>query len=159
MLEPRAIRRSLGAYQLLSGVIGLIAILDYAPRASELLPDSSQASGLALWIAASAPLLLLAVAGGLLLSEKRAGAGLTWVVQLAQVAMVSTPMASYVFSGGFFGGLLFQNGAVRPIAGWSVQVALSWSSDARFFGFNLVPLVVIAVLWYSARPHSGEAPQ
>lgn len=142
----RPLGRTLGVYQCYGGVLGLVALLDVAPRLMLQAPPEARPSGLVLWTVVAALMSSLALSGGLLLRGHRFGLGASVGAQLAQLCYFSIGPASYLFFGGFYLGIAFEQGTLTATAGWQVYAELGEAAGRTFVGINLVPLAILVML-------------
>ena len=142
--------RTLGVYQCYSGIVGLAALLDVAPRLMLQTPAAALPSGLVLWTVVAVLMSSLALSGFLMLRRQRYGIAASVGVQLAQLLYFSVGPVSYLFFGGFYLGVAFELGTLTVSPGWQVYAELGEATGRTFLGVNLVPLAILVLLKRSA---------
>lgn len=154
----RPLARTLGVYQCYGGVLGLVALLDVAPRLMMQAPSEARPSGLALWTVVALLMGALLLGGILLLRGHRLGVRASMGVQLAQLLFFSFGPMSYLFFGGFYLGLAFEHGTLTASAGWQVYAEIGEAAGRNFLGVNLIPLVIVGALKRSLREETPVRP-
>lgn len=154
----RTLARTLGVYQCYGGALGLVALLDVAPRLMMQAPSEARPSGFALWAVVALLMGALLLSGILLLRGHRLGFRASIGVQLAQLLFFSFGPMSYLFFGGFYLGLAFEHGTVTAAAGWQVYAEIGEAAGRTFLGVNLIPLVILGALKRSLRRDTPVRP-
>jgi hypothetical protein len=147
----REITRGIGLYELCAGVFGILQILEAAPKVVHEMPAAVRRQATLLYVLYACVFGVVSLAGALLLKSKwRHSRWLTVVVQAIQIPTWSSQASSYLFLGGIYAAVLWQQRHAIPLIGWSVSLQIGWADSAgKYFGLNFMPLVVLALLRYS----------
>jgi hypothetical protein len=143
------VRQAIAAYQLVGGVVGVVAILETLPSVIANIDTSERTAVLVRYCPPMIGLACLVLAGVLLLRDSKAGILLTVLAQISQMWSMSSESGTYWFLVGVYWIVGMQGRSVRSTGGLGVDWRWEVSNSIEWWGINLFPVVMLFLLWFS----------
>lgn len=145
----RPYSRLLGAYHIVFGTAGLVAVLELSIGFVRQAPQSAVQTIVLLLVMMAIAFMSVLGVGVALLQERRYAWAFALLVQLTQVPMWNLDGSSYSFVAGLYGGFTYESSRVSPFGGAMANLHLGWESNVAqaAIGINVLPLLVALLVW------------